>query len=642
MLTKKLSDMGSFVKKLVRPASLHRRIIYFIMLCWAVPVILFFIFTTVSYQEGIIDKSEAVMEDKLSNAASFASIRIGDAIALCQRPSYERTWEGLWNSCRKGKISERDYLMEVGSSLKGKFYLDERFRLYAFYQKGAREPDIYSSRSGVSYNSYMEGMNDSVLALIAAGSGYTSVKIMNGRMFIIRNLYTTTDYAFFGTLVAELDKNQVFKDISSEFRENLAVCMEEDGAVLTFSGGAAETAKAGQEAAETGQDAVAEPDWDGKLLETLRAQYDTSVDGQIFKAQNREYNGYLYQKKFDGYHMGIMTMARRRDIYSSLYDMYEIVLLMFALFVPVMVYCIFFLRGQIQRPIRRLTAFSRQMEGGNIGVQMEGEPMPNEEFDYLKNAFNRMSAQVKNLFDSFYTEKLARKDAQIAALQAQINPHFLNNTLEMMNWQARMNQDIAVSRMIEALGTVLDYRMNRANVKEIPLWEELRCIDAYFYIMSMRFGQRLQVEKEIDEGLNRMLVPPLILQPLVENAVVHGVEKVKNGTVKVRVYQKGDRVYVEVHNTGRRLTEEDLKRMRGILKGEEVIPKGQGMHTSIGIRNVNRRIQLVYGEEYGLSIRQEEENRTVSTIVLPLGQDASAPGCSSGQENGSDRARINK
>ena len=75
-----------------------------------------------------------------------------------------------------------------------------------------------------------------------------------------------------------------------------------------------------------------------------------------------------------------------------------------------------------------------------------------------------MSAQVKYLYDSMYSEKLARKDAQIQALQAQINPHFLNNTLEMMNWQARMSGDTVVSKMIESLGTVLDYRMNGANV----------------------------------------------------------------------------------------------------------------------------------------------------------------------------------
>lgn len=608
--------MKGIMKKFIKPGSLKRRIIYFIILCWAVPVLLFFIFTTVSYQEGIIKKSEDVMEDKLSNVLSFASIRIGDAITMCQRPSYERSWESLWNSYRKGQIDENTYLMEVGSSLKGKFYLDERFHLYAFYQRGKERPDSYSSRIGASYNSYMEDINGSVLKIIEGGSNYTHVKVIDGRIFIIRNLYTTTDYEHFGTLVVELDKNQVFKDIPRDFREKLVVCIDDKEDILSFSGRQSREEEAVSKVLPIEKEEAFKQE--EELIASLLEHYDVSADGSVIREESRTYNGYLCQKQFDTYHMGILTLAQRREIYSSLYDLYEIVIIMLLLFLPVIIYCIFFLKQQIQRPIGKLIEASREMEQGNIGVQIDGEDMPNEEFDYLKDSFNSMSAQVKTLFDSFYTEKLARKDAQISALQAQINPHFLNNTLEMMNWQARMNEDTVVSRMIESLGTVLDYRMNRANVKEIPLWEELRCIDAYFYIMSMRFGQRLQIEKEIDEDLNQRMVPPLILQPLVENAVVHGVEAVKNASIKVCVYQKEGRVFVEVRNTGKRLTDRELGRIQGILKGDEdKIPKGQGMHTSIGIRNVNRRIQLVYGEEYGLTIRQEEGNLTISTIVLP-------------------------
>lgn len=160
--------------------------------------------------------------------------------------------------------------------------------------------------------------------------------------------------------------------------------------------------------------------------------------------------------------------------------------------------------------------------------------MPNLEFQYMKESFDSMSAQVRDLFVRAYDEELARKDAQIQALQAQINPHFLNNTLEMMNWQARMSGDTVVPKMIEALGTVLDYRMNRAEVREIHLTEELQCVNAYFYIMSMRFGQRLGIEKDIDENLLYIMVPPLILQPLVENAVVHGVEVLANGAIRLK------------------------------------------------------------------------------------------------------------
>lgn len=232
-----------------------------------------------------------------------------------------------------------------------------------------------------------------------------------------------------------------------------------------------------------------------------------------------------------------------------------------------------------------------------------------------------MSAQVKYLFDYVYDEKLARKDAQIQALQAQINPHFLNNTLEMMNWQARMSGDMVVSKMIESLGTVLDYRMNRANVKEIHLVEELQCIDAYFYIMSMRFGQRLSIEREIDNDLLYMMVPPLILQPIVENAIVHGVETIKNGLIRLKVYHDEENVYLEVRNTGKKISEEEKTRIQAILEGDETqLPKNTGRHTSIGIQNVNRRIRLVYGEEYGLTIIQNEDMETISTITMPYGE----------------------
>lgn len=253
-----------------------------------------------------------------------------------------------------------------------------------------------------------------------------------------------------------------------------------------------------------------------------------------------------------------------------------------------------------------------------MGVRVEGREMPNLEFQYMKESFDSMSAQVKYLFDYVYEEKLARKDAQIQALQAQINPHFLNNTLEMMNWQARMSGDTVVPKMIEALGTVLDYRMNRANVREIHLSQELQCVNAYFYIMSMRFGQRLRIERDIDEELLDVMVPPLILQPLVENAIVHGVEAMANGTIEVKVYHDTDRMYLEVRNTGKEITEETQRKIQAILEGNEAqIPREPGRHTSIGIQNVNRRIRLVYGESYGLTITQEQGEETVSRITIP-------------------------
>lgn len=585
------------MKKRKEPKSLNKRLLTFMILCWLIPIMIFFAATTVSYQKGIIEKAEGLMEDELINLSSFVSIRIGDAIALCQRPSYEKTWENAWGDFKHGNSSLSEYLQEVNTNIKGKFYTDERFQLYAYYCYGFSDPQCYSSRTRASYQDYVENIQPQLEDILKTDTSYAFVRIINGRIFIIRNLYTTVGYQRYGTLVVELNQDKVFQDVPEDIRENMIVCIGDE--MLDFT-------------------VEQETDERDELTQTLLEKYDETFEHQLNIAKNMYYNGYMYQENYSNYHMGIMVFAKRSEIYSSLYEIYRIVLGMLLVLIPVFIYAISFLRKQIQIPVERIIEGYQKVENGEVGSTIVGDVMPNEEFQYLRKSFDRMSLQVKLLFDDVYNEKLARKDAQIQALQAQINPHFLNNTLEMMNWQARMSQDVVVSKMIESLGTVLDYRINRANVKEIHLAEELQCTDAYFYIMSMRFGQRLQIEREIDDKLLYIMVPPLILQPIVENAIVHGIEAVKNGSIRLKVFHDEEKVYLQVINTGKQMTDKEKERIELILNGDENdIPQSTGKHTSIGIRNVNRRIKLVYGEEYGLTLEQNEAGETLSTIIIP-------------------------
>lgn len=610
------------------PKSLNERLITFMILCWFVPITILFASMTISYQQGIIKKSERLMEDELENVAAFASIRIEDAITLSQRPSYERTWESAWRNFQDKKSTKNDYLQTVFTSLRGKFYVDERFNMYAYYCDGTETPASVSSRIGTGYHDYVEEIHPYIQDIIKSDSSYPYVRVIDGRIFIIRNLYTTMDYQRYGTLVLELNRAKVFQDMSADTQQNMVVCINDGNAALDFTS---------EEEDSSGRT---------ELMKQLKAEYDGTSNRKTSRVENGTYIGYLYQERHDNYHIGIMLFVERSELYSSLYELYAIVGMMLFLLIPIIGYCIYFLRRQIQMPLKRILYASKKMEEGAIGTTVGGEPMPNSEFQQMMESFDSMSLQVKYLFDYAYDEKLARKDAQIQALQAQINPHFLNNTLEMMNWQARMSGDAVVSKMIESLGTVLDYRMNRANVKEIHLAEELQCTDAYFYIMSMRFGQRLQIEKEIDDELLYIMVPPLILQPIVENAIVHGIEIMKNGIISLTIFHDEANVYLQVRNSGKKMTEEDRQRIQGILSGDESkIPKHQGKHTSIGIRNVNRRIRLVYGEEYGLSIEQDENNITISTITIPYrpGNEGSSLKERSEVENEiKNMARLNK
>ncbi len=476
--------------------------------------------------------------------------------------------------------------------------------MYAFYLVGSEDPDCYGSRVGRTYTDYVADVQDNIREMLDGDSSYAMVKVYDGKIYIIRNIYTTSRFEWYGTLVVELSRNKIFQGISGELLENMAICISDRADRIIFYD----------------EENLSEEQKD--LFQSLGGEYDGRSDAVFRKMGSSRYNAYLYEKKCNNYHIGMIVTSAKKELYSSLYSVYEAVAIMMLLFLPLICYGILFLRKQIQSPIRKLVDASKKMADGELGYVITDASMPNQEFAYLMEYFNHMSIQVKNLIDSVYKEKLARKDAQIQALQAQINPHFLNNTLEMMNWQARMSGDTVVSKMIESLGTVLDYRMNRANVKEIWLSEELRCTDAYFYIMSMRFGQRLQIEREIDDDILRTKVPPLILQPIVENAIVHGVEAVKSGRIELNVFHDEERVYLQVINSGRPLSEEDKARIEAMLAGDDSkIPARQGYHTSIGIRNVNQRIKLVYGEEYGLEIKRGEDDRTVSTITIPYVSD---------------------
>lgn len=582
------------------PKSLNKRLLAFMILCWAAPIVVFFTFTMISYRDGIITKAENLMEKEMENASSVIAIRIDEAISLCQKPSYEKVWENNWENYKRGSLGKSVFLQNINGSLRGKFYLDERFNMYAFYLVDSEKPDCYGSREGRAYTDYVENAQDDIRDLLDGDSSYVMVKVYDGRIYILRNLYTTSRFEWYGTLVVELNWDKIFQGISGELRENLAICISNRADRIVF-----------YDEDELSKEQL-------ELFKSLGEKYDGRRNGVFQKMSSLRYNAYLYEKKCDNYHIGMIVTSAKQELYSSLYSVYEIVAVMLLLFLPVICYAVLFLRKQIQRPIRTLVDASKKMADGEIGYVITDASMPNQEFAHLMEYFNHMSIQVKSLIDSVYTEKLARKDAQIQALQAQINPHFLNNTLEMMNWQARMSGDTVVSKMIESLGTVLDYRMNRANVKEIRLSEELRCTDAYFYIMSMRFGQRLQIEREIDDDILRTKVPPLILQPIVENAIVHGVEAVKNGRIELKVFHDEKKVYLRVINSGKPLSEEDKLRIDAMLAGDDSkIPARQGYHTSIGIRNVNQRIKLVYGEEYGLEIKRGEDDRTVSTITIP-------------------------
>lgn len=570
---------------------------------WLIPIAVFSFFIFYTYQNAYIEKSDNLIKNAVNVSGVLVMNEIDEAVTKMQKPTYEGEWESMFDKYAKGKVTRADYLTSIKASLISKFYMDDQIARYAFYMTGDESACCYSGKNGYSYEDYMTYVQPVVDEVMQKDSDYVEVYIIDNQIYLMRNLYTVKDYKKYGTLVVGINRSSLFQKIPLEESQNIRISVNGEAEYLTKG-------KHADEADEKKENVY------DQLVQVNRG---LTMGQRVTGITDRNYAGYAFYAATDNYELSIYYLMDEKELYSGIAHLNVIVVITLAAMACLMLLTYFYLSRQIEHPLKRLMDASKEIKDGKFGSVIDGEQMPNMEFDSLVSSFNAMSLQVKHLFDTVYMEKMATKDAQIAALQAQINPHFLNNTLEMMNWQARMNNDIEVCKMIESLGTVLDSSMNRRNDRLVRLADELRCGDAFLYIMSMRFGQRLKVERNIDESLQQIYVPQLILQPLLENAIKHGIEKVSSGTIWLEIYRDGANVNIDVINTGKPLTETELVRIQKIIPGTCRLDKSEpGVHTSIGIYNVNKRISLIFGAEYGLKVMQTEDGRIVSRIVIPL------------------------
>lgn len=325
----------------------------------------------------------------------------------------------------------------------------------------------------------------------------------------------------------------------------------------------------------------------------------------------------VYKRLEAGRHrIDYMVMLAPEALTEEILLVRSIIGMLFLFMIPLVIVVFVFFNRHVNRPVAELRKGCKEMGKEHYSYRIE-EQEQDEEFYELHAAFNGMADKLQYQFEKIYLEELALKDANIMALQSQINPHFLNNTLEIINWEARMNGNLKVSSMIEALSTMLEATMNRAKVQLIPLSEELSYVDAYLYIISQRFGDNFECKKQIDENLLSVKVPRLIIQPIIENAVEHGMNFHEKGRVELNVYRDQNRLCIEVMDNGV-LTGKDKDKIRQLLSDQNVQDQPS---LSIGIRNVNKRLKIMYGEEYGLTILSNAQGYTVSTITVKIEQE---------------------
>ena len=237
-----------------------------------------------------------------------------------------------------------------------------------------------------------------------------------------------------------------------------------------------------------------------------------------------------------------------------------------------------------------------------------------DEIAMLHQNFDRMAQKIETLIKQDYELNMALKNMQLKTLKAQINPHFLYNTLDSINWRAKVSGNEEISKMVEALAALLRTSLNTKQ-SLVPLSEELRLVQYYLTIQKIRYEEELIYRFEVDPSLKDCLLPPLSIQPLVENAIKYGLEQMLNSCHILITAERLDETTfrVAIKNDGSFFEEGLLKNLQK-KEGQSQI-HGLG----IGLLNINQRIQLIFGLEYGLQL-YNEENFAVAAITIPCSQ----------------------
>ncbi len=265
------------------------------------------------------------------------------------------------------------------------------------------------------------------------------------------------------------------------------------------------------------------------------------------------------------------------------------------------------LAHSVTRPLSELAHTMKSLGKGelDVSVTVHGE----DEIGMLSAEFNQMAGRIRHLIGQVYEEQQAKQKFEFAVLQAQINPHFLYNTLSSVSALIKMQKTEEAFRMIRSIGKF--YRTALSNGKNlISLREEVQNVESYLQIQAVRYGEKITYRIDCDEEILDTVIVKLTLQPIVENAIYHGIKNVPHkGFIRIRGCRRGEDVLIEVKDNGIGMDPEKT--------GEILDTRGEGKEASFGLYNIQQRLRLYFGESYGVTVSGNYGEGTVVTVCIP-------------------------
>jgi two-component system, sensor histidine kinase YesM len=306
----------------------------------------------------------------------------------------------------------------------------------------------------------------------------------------------------------------------------------------------------------------------------------------------------------------VLQIVAHEGIFAEVFKIRDTVLVVLVSSMAIFIGIIFLFSTMLTRPLRSLRDTMKRVEEGDLDSSFTIKN--NDEIGLLGKSYNTMITQMKDYIQKQVLLERNKEKAKLDALQAQINPHFLHNTLNTIRWMSVMAGTKNITEMLMSLGRLLNMSIHRGQ-EEITLDEELQNVRSFLTIQKYRFGDSIKVIEEIDPDSLRCMVPKLSLQPLVENVYNHGLF-LEGGMLILKIRVIEDLLAIDVIDNGKNMTEEKASQLMNDIKQE----KHEGL-SGIGLKNVHQRIQMMFGEEYGLTIRRNvDEEKTYVSLAIPV------------------------
>ncbi len=565
-----------------RGFSLKWGLVAIMAICWIVPISVILFYSSYTITNNVQERIRDTINTSVNIAFAQARDNIDSAMDASRKCSYDDTISEAYRKYR-GDGDHVALYDSINTYLLQQYGYDNNFNAtFLFF---ASAPDVLyyvnnrtDSQELDSLQKYRRNIHAQVLQTYPEMGTKITFMQAEGRLYMVRSIMGS-NFEPYAVIAMECNEAVLYESIRSiVWVQQAAVDIDDTTSIVVGTGG----------------------DWvdsaEGVQYDAGDSSYTIRVSGEMA-----------------GHSIGLSVVSDSASLTDELPDVANLLPLMGIFGVLLFLFVLWAYYHYVARPVDALVDAAGHMESGERGYTVNVLP-GSREFRYLTERFNGMSEQLKYQFERNYEEQLALQDARVRALRSQINPHFLNNTLEAISWAARMAEDTKVCRMIEALSTMLDAATARGGRARGTVEQELVYADAYLYILSERLGDRLTIRKEIAPDTLGALVPCLILQPIVENAFEHGIALRQRGEIVMRSMMRGDMLVIEVENDGQ-LSEADQKNVARLLDWES--EDGDDNRECIGIRNVNRRLKILYGEEGELSITQVGERRVLARIVIP-------------------------